>query len=237
MGGHVERRPDQGRPAGRRSAGRSRRRPRTHDLRGADEHATGRSWSARTRPRPRRAWWTSSTSRPASRRELAGPEPASGGSWALTGGDLYYPTYGDDRAYCLATNALADSNGEDGWCAPKGSGFSGLTASDLGVGMMTFDDARPVACRTVNLLDGSGVPQPVDGPTDCLAWDVAPRLRRLRLVGGAQAAAPGGGPLLRLGLRRLPRPRSRAPPAACAALRRLGLLRPRPAVAATSPHG
>jgi hypothetical protein len=101
------------------------------------------------------------------------PPAASGGSWALTGGDLYYPTYGDRKAYCLATSALADSNGEDGWCAPERSGFSNLTASDLGVGIMTFDDARPIACRTANLLDDSGVPQPIEGPTDCLAWDVA----------------------------------------------------------------
>lgn len=107
------------------------------------------------------------------RTALAGPEPASGGSWALTDGDLYYPTYGDDRAYCLATSALADSNGEDGWCAPDGTGFSNLTASEHGVGMMTFDDARPVACRTVNLLDGSGLPQPVEGPANCIGWDVA----------------------------------------------------------------
>ena len=52
-------------------------------------------------------------------RDLVSPEPASGGSWALTDGDLYYPTYGEDRAYCLATGALADGNGEDGWCAPS----------------------------------------------------------------------------------------------------------------------
>ena len=38
---------------------------------------------------------------------------------------------------------------------------------------MTFDDARPVACRTLNLLDGSGLPQPIEGPEDCLGWDVA----------------------------------------------------------------
>lgn len=105
------------------------------------------------------------------RSELVGPEPASGGSWALTGGDLYYPTYGDDRAYCLATSALADSNGEDGWCAPARTGFSNLTASEHGIAMMTFDDSRP-ACRTVNLLE-AGVPQPLDGPTECVAWDVA----------------------------------------------------------------
>jgi len=101
------------------------------------------------------------------------PPAASGGSWTLTDGDLHYPTYGDGGAYCLATAALADSNGEDGWCAPDRSGFSGLTASEHGVGLMTFDDARPVACRTVNLLDAGGVPQPLEGPTDCTAWDVA----------------------------------------------------------------
>jgi hypothetical protein len=104
--------------------------------------------------------------------DVVSPEAASGGSWALTGGDLYYPTF-VDQAYCLATYALADSNGEDGWCAPAGSGFSGLTASEHGVGIMTFDDARPIACRTVNLLDGSGLPQPLDGPAECTAWDVA----------------------------------------------------------------
>lgn len=105
-------------------------------------------------------------------RDLVSPEPASGGSWALTDGDLYYPTYGEGGAYCLATAALVDGNGEDGWCAPHRSGFSGLTASEHGVGLMTFDDARPVACRTVNLLDGSGLLQPVEGPTACLGWDV-----------------------------------------------------------------
>lgn len=105
--------------------------------------------------------------------EVVSPAAASGGSWALLDGDLRYPTYGDDRAYCLATSALADSNGEDGWCAPPRSGFSGLTANEHGVGMMTFDDARPVACRTVNLLDPSGVPQPLEGPEDCTGWDIA----------------------------------------------------------------
>ena len=58
-------------------------------------------------------------------RDLVSPEPASGGSWALTDGDLYYPTYGEDRAYCLATAALADGNGEDGWCAAPRTGWSG----------------------------------------------------------------------------------------------------------------
>lgn len=106
-------------------------------------------------------------------RDLASPEPASGGSWALTAGDLYHPTYGEDDAYCLATAALADGNGEDGWCAEPRTGWSGLTASEHGVAMMIFDDARPVACRTLNRLDGSGLPQPIEGPTECIGWDVA----------------------------------------------------------------
>lgn len=105
-------------------------------------------------------------------RDLVSPEPASGGSWAMTDGDLYYPTSGDGGAYCLATLALADDNGEDAWCAEPRTGWSGLTASEHGVGMMTFDDARPVACRTVNLLEG-GLPLPIDGPEKCTAWDVA----------------------------------------------------------------
>jgi hypothetical protein len=104
-------------------------------------------------------------------RDVVSPVAASGGSWALTGGDLYYPTYGDGGAYCLATSALADGNGEDGWCAPRRTGFSNLTASENGVAMMTFDDARP-ACRTLDVLE-AGVPKPVDGPTECIGWDVA----------------------------------------------------------------
>ena len=99
-------------------------------------------------------------------RDVVSPPAASGGSWALTGGDLYYPTYGDGGAYCLATSALADGNGEDGWCAPGKTGFSGLTASEHGVGMMTFDDARPIACRTVNLLE-AGVPKALERADDC----------------------------------------------------------------------
>lgn len=107
------------------------------------------------------------------RTEIVTPEPANGGAWAMTGDDLYYPTRGEGGGYCLATLALADGNGEDGWCAPARTGWTGLTATEYGVGLLTFDDARPVSCRTAHLLDGTGVPQPVDGPAPCTAWDVA----------------------------------------------------------------
>jgi len=106
-------------------------------------------------------------------RRVVTPEPASGGSWAMADGGLWYPTVGDGGAYCLATLALADANGEDGWCAEPRTGWSGLTAGRSGVAMMTFDDRRPVACRTVNLVDGSGLPQPVAESEPCTGWDVA----------------------------------------------------------------
>lgn len=106
-------------------------------------------------------------------RDVVTPEPANGGSWAMHDGNLYYPTWGEDRAWCLATLALDDSNGEEAWCAPPRTGWSGLTASAAGVAMMTFDDARPVACRTVALLDATSRPEPLDGPDPCTAWDVA----------------------------------------------------------------
>jgi hypothetical protein len=106
--------------------------------------------------------------------EIVSPEPANGGSWAMHDDSLWYPTLGEAGAYCLATLAVSDGNGEDGWCAPARTGFSNLTAGEHGVGLMTFDDARPVACRTVHVLDQTGQPQPVEGPTECTAWDVAP---------------------------------------------------------------
>jgi hypothetical protein len=105
--------------------------------------------------------------------EIVTPEPANGGSWAMHADSLWYPSRGEGGAYCLATLAVSDGNGEDGWCAPERTGFSNLTAGEHGVGLMTFDDARPVACRTAHLLDEAGEPQPVDGPTECKAWDVA----------------------------------------------------------------
>jgi hypothetical protein len=40
------------------------------------------------------------------------------------------------------------------------------------VALLTFDDARPVACRTPNLLV-DGEPQPVPEAQACSAWDVA----------------------------------------------------------------
>ena len=51
--------------------------------------------------------------------EIVSPEPANGGSWAMHDDSLWYPTLGEGGAYCLATLAVSDGNGEDGWCAPR----------------------------------------------------------------------------------------------------------------------
>lgn len=107
------------------------------------------------------------------RTRIVTPEPANAGAWALADDDLYYPSLGEEGSYCLATLVLSDSNGEDGWCAPQATGFTSLTASEHGVALMTFDDARPVSCRTLHLLDGAGLPTPVEGPEECKGWDVA----------------------------------------------------------------
>ncbi len=104
---------------------------------------------------------------------IVSPEPANGGGWAMVDDDLYYPTLGEGGAYCLATMATADTNGEDGWCAPARTGFTNLSASEHGVGLVTFDDRRPVSCRTAHLLDQASQPRPVDAPTQCKVWDIA----------------------------------------------------------------
>ncbi len=104
---------------------------------------------------------------------IVSPEPTNGGGWAMAEGDLYYPTLGEGGSYCLATMAIADTNGEDGWCAPARTGFANLNASEHGVGLMTFDDRRPIACRTAHLLDQASQPRAVAGPAECKVWDVA----------------------------------------------------------------
>ncbi|QIK75092.1 hypothetical protein [Nocardioides piscis] len=104
--------------------------------------------------------------------EVVSPEPANGGDWALVDDSLYYPTLGEGDTLCLATLAVSDGNGEDGWCAPARTGFTNLTAGTHGVGLMSFDAARPVSCRTLHLLDDTATPSPVEGPSDCKGWDV-----------------------------------------------------------------
>jgi hypothetical protein len=104
-------------------------------------------------------------------RRVTSPEPATGGSWAVTDETLHYPTF-DGGDYCLATADLGSAAGEVTWCAPRRSGFSRLVGSPAGTTLMTFDDALPVACRTLAVLE-DGEPEPLDGVEECTGWEAA----------------------------------------------------------------
>ncbi len=105
------------------------------------------------------------------RRKLT-PVPAAGGSWAMHGGTLHYPTTGPRDAYCLAAFDLASGEGEVDYCAPPKHGFSGVVSSSTATALMTFDDARPVSCRTLATLT-DGIAEPVPNVPDCTGWDIA----------------------------------------------------------------
>ena len=105
--------------------------------------------------------------------EIVTPEPANGGDWALIDDSLYYPALDENQNACLATLAVTDFNGEEGWCPPELVGIAELEANEHGVAAMLFDYDSDISCRTLTLLDQAGVPQPVDGPSDCAGWDIA----------------------------------------------------------------
>lgn len=105
--------------------------------------------------------------------EIVTPEPANGGDWALIDDSLYYPALDEDEQACLATLAVTDGNGEEGWCPPGRVGIAELEANDHGVAAMLFDYDTDISCRTLTLLDQTGVPQPVEGPAECTGWDIA----------------------------------------------------------------
>lgn len=105
--------------------------------------------------------------------EIVTPEPANGGDWALIDDSLYYPALDENEQACLATLAVADGNGEEGWCPPGRVGIAELEANEHGVAAMLFDYDSDISCRTLTLLDQTGVPQPVEGPAECTGWDIA----------------------------------------------------------------
>ncbi len=100
------------------------------------------------------------------------PTPAPGGDWAMFGGTLHYPTTGPQDTYCLAALDLASGEGEVDYCSPPQHGFSNVVASSTTTALMTFDDTRPVSCRTLAALT-DGVAEPVDDVPECTGWDIA----------------------------------------------------------------
>lgn len=105
------------------------------------------------------------------------PPPGSGGSWAMHEGRLRYAAYDVDGDYCLAEVSLAEGSGDFVYCAPDRHGFSRLSMGPAGDALMTFDDDRPVACRTLELMDQDGATEPVAGVEECAGWDVAATTR------------------------------------------------------------
>lgn len=103
--------------------------------------------------------------------DVTDPQPATGGPVALTGDRLHYATL-DGGRYCLATYDIEEQSGEVTWCAPKRHGFSNVAASPAGTALMTFDDKRPVSCRTLVTVAEDGALTPLDGVPDCKGWDV-----------------------------------------------------------------
>jgi hypothetical protein len=93
----------------------------------------------------------------------------NGGTWALGAGHLLHATT-DRGAYCVASVDLASRAAERGWCAPQRQGFNGARISPAGDTLLTFDDRRPVACRTAVRLAGTKV-SPTPGVAPCKAWE------------------------------------------------------------------
>lgn len=101
---------------------------------------------------------------------LTSPPTGPGGPWAAYDDTVAYASYEPGGDYCLATFDIAAGSGEKGYCAPKRHGFSNLALSPNGLSMMTFDDRRPVSCRT--LVDVSGTEAtPIEGVEECKGWE------------------------------------------------------------------
>lgn len=108
-------------------------------------------------------------------RELPGQKPTPGGPVTLSGDELRYPMI-DDGRYCLVTLEIGSMRTRISYCAPPRHGFSNVTSSPSGTALMTFDDQRPVSCRTLVTLADDDTVTPLDGPPlgppECKGWDV-----------------------------------------------------------------
>ena len=103
-------------------------------------------------------------------RELSGLESAPGGPVTLAGDELRYAMTHNDR-YCLVNYDIGDESGRISYCAPEHHGFSNVTSSPAGTVLMTFDNKRPVSCRTLATLADDDTLTPLGGVPDCKGWD------------------------------------------------------------------
>lgn len=98
--------------------------------------------------------------------------PPSPSSYALAGDRALYGAFDRRGAYCLADVDAATGEGDFAWCAPRRTGLTRITHGAGGTAFLSFDDQRPISCRTPMLLDG-GRATPVKEAEECSAWDVA----------------------------------------------------------------
>ena len=129
----------------------------------------------------------------------------NGGTWAL-GEDHVLHATSDRGAYCIASVDLTSRTAERRWCAPERHGFNAARITPAGDTLLTFDDSRPVACRTAVRLDGASV-TPLPGVARCKAyeslalrdgavWSVIPKERNIE---ASHVYARSGGSWLDLG--------------------------------------
>lgn len=98
--------------------------------------------------------------------------PPSPSSYAVAGDRVLFGTFDRAGAYCLADVDAATGAGDFTWCAPRRTGLTRITHGAAGTAFLSFDDQRPISCRTPMLLDGRRA-APVGEAEDCSSWDVA----------------------------------------------------------------
>lgn len=98
------------------------------------------------------------------------PSPGTGGPWAMEGSQVAYASYAPGSDYCLATYDVAAGSGEKGFCAQEGHGFSNVSVTPHGVAMMSFDNKRPVSCRTLVTVQGAETTS-IEGVPECKGWE------------------------------------------------------------------
>lgn len=99
-------------------------------------------------------------------------DPPPGASFALHDGRLRFATFDRSGAYCAAEVDLASGDGDFTTCAEPRTGITRITTGEHGTAWLSFDDQRPVSCRTPLLLEGDTA-TPVAEAEECSAWDVA----------------------------------------------------------------
>lgn len=104
-----------------------------------------------------------------------GPNPARTGTWAMGDGSLAYTSGGQGDRFCLTVASVDSLEGRDLHCGKPREGLTQLRINADHVGGVTFVNATPMACLTLQTaaLSDDSV-SPVDEATKCRGWEVVP---------------------------------------------------------------